>query len=298
MAQETTGDVIRRMRKALGISQKELSEKLDCSQGALSSWESDDPQRSPSAAICLRLSALAFDPDDSIFFLTQGGISPDVVVSVAAQLCKGGVNMDPILPVVEQALGEKLGLKSEREVEGMDFIVPPVKGMKSLPFEVSVPATLVSNLTSTVYIVATAKDPFTRAGYGVDPGDIIVFDTDAASYGGGLGEKVVFRFADGLYVGRLGYISDAAVPRLVIGPSDEPPSNWSFHTSPKMRIIESFHVTPPHPDALAHRPEHKGGDLLGVWLAQYSTGAQESWKRAAKQNEPKEEQRRPRGTIR
>jgi transcriptional regulator with XRE-family HTH domain len=151
MRQKTTGETIRAMRDALGMNQEEFGRLLDSSQGAVSAWERDDQDRSPSGVIFFRLAALAFDPDDSIFFLARAGIQPDSVVSLAALLGKGGINMDSILPIAERVLGEKLDLKSQRELEGKDFIVPPFEGTKGLPFDVTVPASRVSNLSSTSY---------------------------------------------------------------------------------------------------------------------------------------------------
>ncbi|MGB9485930.1 MAG: helix-turn-helix transcriptional regulator, partial [Terriglobia bacterium] len=144
----TVGERIKAIRGEM--SQAEFGQLLDSSQGAVSAWERDDKDRSPSAAIYFRLAALAHDPDDSIFFLQQAGLDPDAVISVADVLLKEGeVKMDTILATAEQVLNEQLGDQQQRAKEGKDFIVPPYNDAQALPFEVSVPTSLVSNRAST-----------------------------------------------------------------------------------------------------------------------------------------------------
>lgn len=293
MAKKTTGNTIRGMRTALGETQEQFGQRWGYTQGAVSGWESGNPDRWPSPEIYIRLAGLAFDPDDSIFFLEQAGIPLDSVMAAAAQLGKGGVSMEPILPVAERLLNEQLGGQMQRELEGKDFIVPPYKGTERLPFDVPVVATLVPYRASTFYIVAGAKDPFSRAGYGVDPGDIIVFDNHEPSYERSLGEKVVFEFEDGLFVGRLGWHGEPDARHLAVGPSDELPGAWSSPIGTSVRVLDSTYTH----RAATHRQPHKIVRYLGVWRAQFGTGTQESWKRSARQHEPTEEQRHPRGRV-
>ncbi len=289
MKEATIGKRIKAIRG--GMSQAEFGKLLDSSQGAVSSWENDDDTRSPSALIFLRLAALTFDPDDSIFFLRQAEIPLDVVVSAAARLGKGGVDMEAILPVAEQILGEKFGFKSQRELEGKDFIVPPFKGTQPAPFDVSVAASLVSSLTSTFYIIAMPTNPFSGVGHGVAPGDIVVFDSrEVSSCEEIAGEKVLGEFEDGLFVGRLAYIQEGASHHLAVGPADRPPGNWgywAFH-SDDVRIIESRHAPGSHPDSRSRREAHKGWRYWGIWIAQFSTGTPEFWKRRAKEHRLKQ----------
>jgi transcriptional regulator with XRE-family HTH domain len=284
MRQKTTGETIRAMRVALGMNQEEFGRLLDSSQGAVSAWERDDQNRSPSGVIYFRLAALAFDPDDSIFFLAQAGIQPDLVVSVAALLGKGGINMDPILPIAEAVLGEKLELKSQRELEGKDFIVPPLKGTQAVPFDVTIPASKVSNLASTFYMVVGTKSVYARAGCGVRAGDIVVLDNhEISSYDEILGQRAVFQFEDGLFVGQLSYISEGATRHLVAGPSDEPASNWAFRRTLNLRVISSQASSlDPGWHGKLHAPEY-----LGLWIAQVGADTPAEWKRMAEQHKPR-----------
>ncbi len=286
MRQKTSGETIRAMRIALGMSQEEFGRLLDSSQGAVSAWERDDQDRSPSGVIFLRLAALAFDPEDSIFFVRQAGIQPDLVVSVAALLGKGGVNMDAIVPIAETVLGEKLEPKQERELEGKDFIAQPLKGTEAVPFEVTVPASRVPNLSSTWYVVVGTKSVYARAGHGVRFGEIVVFDSHGlSSYDEILGQKAVFEFEDGLYVGQLSYVSERGNRHLVVGPADVPPTNWAFGPTRErdLRVIRS--------DTRDLDPAWHGKlyevKYLGVWIAQFRADTPAEWKRMAEQHKPK-----------
>jgi DNA-binding XRE family transcriptional regulator len=274
---------IKNLRIRRGESQTQFGELLGVGQTTVSGLEVGDI--SPSLGVCFHLSTLAFDPDDSIFFLRQADIPPDMVVSLAAVLGKGGINMDPILPVAEAALGEKLELKSQREVEGKDFIVLPFKGTQPVGFEVTVPASRVSNLSSTVYVVVGTKSLYARAGHGVRAGEIIVLDSHKiSSYDEILGEKAVFEFEDGLFVGQLGYISEGATRHLVIGPADEIASNWSFQKTPDLWVISSHHTNSNLPE---RREMHEVRRYLGIWIAQFTTDAPAEWKTRAAQHKPR-----------
>ena len=269
MRQKTTGETIRAMRDALGMNQEEFGRLLDSSQGAVSAWERDDQDRSPSGVI---------------FFLARAGIQPDSVVSLAALLGKGGINMDSILPIAERVLGEKLDLKSQRELEGKDFIVPPFEGTKGLPFDVTVPASRVSNLSSTSYEVVGTKNIYGRAGHGVRAGDILVLDKhEISSYDEILGQKAVLEFGDGPFVGQLAYMSEGATRHLVIGPFDEPASNWAFHRTPGLRVISSHHGNPSLPE---HRQSHGTPRYMGLLVALYDADVANEWKRTAEQHKP------------
>ena len=286
--QETAGQRIERIRG--DQTQAEFGALLGgASQSAVSAWERDDKDRGPSSAIYFRLAALAHDPEDSIFFLQQAGLQPDAVISVADVLLKkGDVKMDAILATAEQILKQQLGDQQQRAKKGKDFIVPPYPGSAQLPFDVSIPAFLVSNQATTFYLPVVAKDIFGRVGHHVEHGDILVFDgRDVSSYEEIAGEKVVIEFEDGLYVGRLGYVSEGMTRHLVVGPADDPPSNWAFHVTPHLRIINSSHIPDSHYDARSRREPDKVRRYLGLWLAQFSTGAQDWWKKMAQQHKPR-----------
>jgi transcriptional regulator with XRE-family HTH domain len=285
LKQETAGQRIERIRG--DRTQAEFGVLLGgASQSAVSAWERDDKDRAPSSAIYFRLAALAHDSDDSIFFLQQAGLQPDAVISVADVLLKkGDVKMDAILATAEQVLKQQLGDQQQRTKEGKDFIVPPYPGIGRLPFDVSVPALLVSNQATTFYLPVVAKDIFNRAGHHVEHGDILVFDgREVSSFEEIAGEKVVIEFEDGLYVGRLGYMSEGTNRYLVVGPPDESPSGWAFHVTPHLRIIDSSHA---HHGAQSRREPEKVRRYLGVWLAQFSTGTHDWWKKMAQQHKPR-----------
>ena len=281
----TVGERIKAIRG--DISQAEFGALLDSSQGAVSAWERDDKDRSPSAAIYFRLAALARDAEDAIFFLQQAGLQPDAVMSVAALLAKGGVKMDAILATAEQVLKQQLGEQQQRAKEGKDFIIPPYPGIKKLPFEVSVPAVLVSNQATTFYLPVVARDMSRRVGHNVEHGDILVVDNRDVAYDEIVGEKVVLEFEDGLYVGRVGYVAEGVTHHLVIGPSDVPPANWQFHTTPDLRIIRSSHAPGSRYESQSRREPDKGGQYFGLWVAQFNIGAQEYWKKMAGQHKPR-----------
>ena len=281
---ETAGQRINRIRGEM--SQAKFGELLGSSQGAVSAWERDDKDRSPSATIYFRLAALAHDPDDSSFFLQQADLEPDAVVSVADILLKKGeVKMDAILATAEQVLKEQRGDQQQRAKEGKDFIVQPHNEAHRLPFEVSVAARLVSNQASTFYEIVGTKNVYARAGYRVEAGEILVFDSrEISSSDEILGEKVVYEFEDGLFVGRLGYVAEGAIRYLVLGPPDETPLNWAFHI-PNLRVISSSDTDPNLP---GHRQPHKVLRYLGLLIAQFvGAGAHDHWKRMARQNKPK-----------
>jgi transcriptional regulator with XRE-family HTH domain len=278
--QETAGERIERIRGER--SQAEFGELLGgASQSAVSAWERDDKDRAPSAAIYFRLAALADDPDDAVFFLQQGGLPSEAVLSVADLLLKkGDVKMDAILATAEQVLKQQLGDQQQRAKEGKDLIVPPYPGVVKLPFDVTVAAVLVSNQASTFYVVAPSE-AYKPAGYGVAPGEIVVFERCALSHEIHIGEKVVAEFKDGLYVGRLNW----AEGHLVIGPDDQVPGAWPLGAGSQARIIGSFgHI---EPGLELHRQKHELTGLFGLWIAQFGTGVHPFWKKMAQRHGPK-----------
>jgi transcriptional regulator with XRE-family HTH domain len=282
--QETTGERIERIRG--NRSQVGFGELLGgASQSAVSAWERDDKDRAPSAAIYFRLAALADDPDDAVFFLQEGGVPSEAVISVAnALLKKGDVKVDTILAMAETLLNEQLGDQRKRAKEGKDVIVPPYRDAPRLPFDVSVPASLVSNQAATFYLVAGSQNLMGQPPYAVPPGEIVVFESHEPSYGGLVGEKLVFEFDDGLAIGRLGYMADEAGHHLVLGPANQYPRNWGGPAS--VRTISSF---------IKRRDlvtgHHKLRDVrrfFGIWIAQFSGAGDELWKKAARVHAPKE----------
>lgn len=291
LKQETAGQRIERIRG--DRTQAEFGALLGgASQSAVSAWERDDKDRAPSSAIYFRLAALAHDSDDSIFFLQQAGLQQDAVISVADVLLKkGDVKMDAILATAEQILKQQLGDQYERAKEGKDVIVPPCPGSEQLPFDLSVSARLVPNQATTFYLLIVAKDIFRRVGHYVEHGDILVFDSrEVSSFGDITGEKAVFKFEDGLYIGRLGYVAEGGgTAHLVIGPSDDNPAHWRFEhlTTGDLRIIRSFHnPDAPHTSRSRREPE-KVQQYLGLWVAQFSIGGQDYWKKMAQQHKPR-----------
>jgi transcriptional regulator with XRE-family HTH domain len=287
MKKKTAGERIRDIRGEM--SQADFGQLLDSSQGAVSAWERDDKDRSPSAAIYFRLAALAHDPDDSIFFLNQAGLRPDAVITVADVLLKKGeVKMNAILATAEQVLKQQLGDQQQRAKEGRDFIVPPYPGVERLSFDISVPALLVSNQATTFYLPVGTKDMFRQVGHNVEAGDILVFDSrEVSSYEEIAGEKVVVEFEDGPYVGRLGYVAEGLTHHLVIGPSDVPPANWAFHVTPDLKVIHSHHAPGSRYEGQSRRERDEVQRYLGIWLAQFSTGAHDWWKKMAQQHKPR-----------
>jgi transcriptional regulator with XRE-family HTH domain len=240
MKQKTAGERIRELRG--DMSQADFGQLLDSSQGAVSAWERDDKDRSPSAAVYFRLAALARDPEDTVFFLEQAGLQPDAVISVAdALLKKGEVKMDAILATAEEKLRERMGDQKEMEEKGKVVLVPPFDKRPG-PYEedelIPVLAAKVRHKASTYYVEAPWSE-FGAVGHGVGPGDIVVFDTSGVEPGDFdslSGEVVALRIAPGenrpggLFVGRVGFIAEGPKLRhLVLGPIDEPRHNWGLH---------------------------------------------------------------------
>ena len=191
--------------------------------------------------------------------------------------------MDAILPTVEGILKKRTGDQKQMEDEGKVVLVPPFKGTEPIPFEVTVPASLVSNLSSTFYEIVGTKNIYGRAGHGVRAGDILVLDKrEISSYDEILAEKVVLEFDDGPFVGQLGYVSEGVTRHLAIGPFDGVPGSWTLSTTPDLRIISSYHSNRNLPE----RPPHEIRRYMGLWVAQYGAEAAAEWKRMAEQHKP------------
>jgi transcriptional regulator with XRE-family HTH domain len=230
----TAGQRIRAIRGEK-MSQAEFGQLLDSSQGAVSAWERDDTERSPSAAIYFRLAALAQDPEDSIFFLKQAGLQPDSVISVAALLAKGGVKMDAILPAAEQLLKERMGEQKQLEDEGKVVLVPPfaegVWATQQSLLRRTVDADKVTNKASTFYIVAPLPPVHGSTGHDVIPGETIFFDSFEAStqrFFPFWHQVVLINPPNGkdLLIGRVTLLESAQGWHLVLGPADLPEHSW------------------------------------------------------------------------
>lgn len=286
---ETIGKRIEKVRMGQEMTQAEFSKAIGASQGRLSEWESGVTIPSAEGYVKLAAQAAKSDPDEALFFWTQAGLQPDAVISVADVLLKiGDVKMDAILATAEQVLKQQLGDQQQRAKEGKDFIVPPYPGVERLPFEVPVSALRVSNQATTYYLPVVGKDMFSRVGHNVEHGDILVFDShEISSYDEIAGEKVVIEFKDGLYVGRLGYVAEGVTSHLVIGPSDVPPANWAFHVTPDLRLIRSYHAPDSRFESQSRRIPDEVQRYWGLWLDQFNIGAQESWKKMARQHKPR-----------
>ncbi len=267
------------------MNQADFGQLLDSSQGAVSAWERDDKERSPSAAIYFHLAALAHSAEDSLFFLEQAGLKPDAVISVANVLLKEGkVNMGAILATTEDLLKERLGDQKQRMTEGKDVLVPPFKGTEPVPFDVTVPASRVSNLSSTFYEIVGTKSVYGRAGHGVGAGDILVLDKrEIPSYDEILAQRAVVEFEDGPFVGQFAYVSDGTTRHLAFGPFDGTPGGFSFGVTPDLRVISSHHSDLGVP---TNRQSHEIRRYMGLLLAQYPAEVAAEWKRAAEQHKP------------
>jgi transcriptional regulator with XRE-family HTH domain len=294
---ERDAEVARRIKALRGDqTQAEFAKQLEVTQPMVSSWEA--ARELPSSEMYLRLTnaaGLARSSDDCAFFLEQAGIQVEAVASVANTLLeRGEVKMDVILPTAENRLKERLGDQKQRVDEGKDVLVPPFEGTEPVPFDVTVPASRVSNLSSTFYEVVATKNIYGRAGHGVRAGDILVLDKrEISSYDEILAQKVVVEFKDGPFVGQLAYVSEGATRHLVIGPFDEVPGNWMFHTIPDLRVISSHHTDPNLPK---HRQSHDICRYMGLWVTQYGAEAAAEWKRMAEQHRPTT--KLVRGTVR
>ncbi len=95
------GERITELRKALGMSQLELSRQMAVSRQAVSKWESD--QSSPDASNLIRLSEIL---DTDIEYLTTGrrtyGRRPPVVIKTTETVEK--VVEKPVIQVVEKVV--------------------------------------------------------------------------------------------------------------------------------------------------------------------------------------------------
>lgn len=83
----TSGERIKKLRGSR--TQVELARDLGVKRAAVSAWEGDDKLRRPSAAIYLKLAALATDPEDSRWFLREAGIDERVIFSAAEKMGLG-----------------------------------------------------------------------------------------------------------------------------------------------------------------------------------------------------------------
>jgi transcriptional regulator with XRE-family HTH domain len=302
MKQKTAGERIRELRG--GMSQADFGQLLDSSQGAVSAWERDDKDRSPSAAVYFRLAALARNPEDVTFFLEQAGLDENAVISVADTLLKkGGVKMEAILSTAEDKLRDRMEDQKALGDEGKIVLVPPfpgdILGAEQSPPPLPVPSFFLPHIASAFYTVVQPPSIFHRAGSGLAPGDYVVFDasdTSIAAVQASLGEEWLARlsgspdYPGGLFLGRAGLVSTGRHHYLFLGPHDEHPSNFGGpEQSPGpygnvlkvwgVRYMELAIADAPKFDSFYPSP---GYEILGRHVARFTTGAIQFWKQAAR----------------
>jgi len=253
------GERIAKLRESQGLTQAAFAVEIGHSQGRQSEWERGTIIPSAEGYVKLAVQAAKTDPKEAVFFWGLAGVPEDAITSVADTLYKEGVAQRPV-------------------------VIPPYKDSVCLPFEISLPAPLVSKRVSTFYLVVETSGPFGRIGPGVAPGDIIIFERcEPSSYKEHIGEKVLVQFKDNLRIGRLAYVGhEGGGHHLILGSADDFPSNLQAGTS---RVISTFGERPLQVRDF-HRPEES--QLLGIWIAQFSMGAPELWKRMARLQGPKE----------
>jgi transcriptional regulator with XRE-family HTH domain len=299
----SVGERIRAIRG--NMSQAEFGELLHSSQGAVSAWERDDKERSPSAAIYLRLAALARTSDDSVFFLEQAGLEPDAIISVADLLLKKGeVKMDEILATADDLLNKRTGQAKKEADKGTVVLVPrfPEGASTEEQPALAVPAVFVPNRASVYYIVAPSNPiDITRRGFG--PGDFIFFDASVAGTGeileGLAGDEVLVRLTpsgphshgEGLFIGRPGFIPetrDQPIPHMGLWPSDRNPSSWTAEPHQALAYIGSswrrhaiHRYREEHIDRRRAWYEFSECEVLGKVIARFSAGTVDLWKRQA-----------------
>jgi len=281
MKEKTAGERIRAIRGER--TQAEFGELFQANQGTVSAWERDDNDRAPSAAVYFRLAAIADDFEDSIFFLQQAGLQPDAIISAAdALLKKGEIKMDTILATAESLLKDRIGDAKKMEDEGKVVLVPPFRegqDQSSISPAIPVPAWKVPNKASTYYIEAPVSQ-LGRAGRGVAPGDLLVFDSSEKSVEDNAGEEIVVRSPDGsLSIGRLGFVTGGI---LVLAPADELPNNWSSsHLDLRDLPIERL-ILGEEPPREGRRIPGIRGEILGRLRARFPGQVSDFWKHHAK----------------
>lgn len=76
-------DALRRLRNE---TQSEFARRLGVNQGTVSAWIRGDKSRKPSAEMIWRLSSLATDPADILWFLEQTGLSVQAILAAARKI--------------------------------------------------------------------------------------------------------------------------------------------------------------------------------------------------------------------
>jgi len=265
----TAGERIKAIRGEM--SQEEFGKLLDSSQGAVSAWERDDKDRSPSAAIYFGLAALAGDPEDTVFFLEQPGLQPQAVTSVYQMLLtKGKVKMDDtVLATAENELKQRMGDGKKMEEKGKIVPIKPFgRGrwvdQKPLP-EALIEAWRVANKALTYYIVATAPSTYGPVGTSIAPGDTIIFDASETSWERLIGFEVLVDSGSALSIGRLVYTREHPGQRLALALASDAPDRWG------PLLLDSPH----------HPMQELTGQILGKVIARFPAAPNEHWKRQA-----------------
>ena len=84
--QLTLGQRIKALRESRNQNQKQFAVSLGVTQGGLSGWERDDPDRRPSADMLFRIWSLSKDPIDTIWFWEKAGLTQDAILSAANKI--------------------------------------------------------------------------------------------------------------------------------------------------------------------------------------------------------------------
>lgn len=265
----TGGERISKIRG--GMTQEEFGKLLDSSQGAVSAWERDDKDRSPSAAIYFRLAALARDPDDTVFFLGQAGLQPEAVTSVYQMLLrKGRVKMDDtLLATAENELKQRMGDGKQMEEKGKIVPIKPFgrgrwADQKSLPEEL-IEAWRVKNKASTYYIIANPPETYGAVGTAVAPRDTIVFDASETSSERLIGLEVLVDSGNTLSIGRVVHTREHPGHRLALALASDGPDRWG------PILLDSPH----------HPMQELTGQILGRVIARFPAAPDEFWIRQA-----------------
>lgn len=258
------------LRDKTGKTQEQFAESFGFSQSRVSGWELE--QTTPSVEALVKLASLSKelnDPDGALFFLEASGLDLNVVKSAAGVL-----------------LGEE---------KAKTVIIPPfpeegaTPAAEGVPF-ITVPALFVTNKASTYWLLGQPPSPFDSEGRGFAPGDIIVFDALGAHAGarGFVGEEVLVRLPErrnqpgGLFIRRPGFVADGATPHMVLGPPDEFPKTWLPGRTDLIKLGDS------HKKAAWQHPvgrdwyELSECEVLGKFIARFSVGTSEFWKRGAR----------------
>jgi transcriptional regulator with XRE-family HTH domain len=300
LKEQTAGQRIERIRG--DRTQAEFGALLGgASQSAVSAWERDDKDRAPSSAIYFRLAALADDPDDVGFFLEQGGVPSEAVISVAdALLKKGEVKMDAILGTAEEKLKDQMADQRQMADEGKVVLAQPFADEdatgQQAPLLIPVPAFLVPHRASARYKIAPGPPAFEGVRRGFSPGDILVFDTfKKREIDTSIGEELVAQvkhrrgsLPGGLFLGRLFHVYEHGKRNTIFGAADRPEASRGDLAGLSLRLVPDLEANyEKHPHSGEWLPPHdhylySDFEILGAFITRFSSGTMELWKQRAR----------------